>query len=384
VREKCLILRVDLADSDGNAETITPWLTERLKNQLEAALFQGQYPTYEQLQGVFIQEYDRWRHGERKYLYERNRNEFKERFGEWVAEFIEKHPDRYVAALLKHAVAARKLMPCLVFDNPDHFRQELQESVFQFAQSIFRGSFSFVICLITDRTIWQLSKSGPLQSYETRAFYLPVPSTKEVLSKRVEFIKEKTIGEANEAKGEYFLSKGIRLQIGDIRAFAACVEDLFIREDYVGREVGWLSNHDIRRSLQIAERIITSPAIRIEDLVKAYLVGHKQSIHREWITEALLVGDYSAFKQSESHFILNLFSVSPDGVTSPLTKMSILRFLLDKDFETTEVDKSYVAVGDLLNYLEPARLSRVVVKNHLTELLSYRLVTNGVSLLQTN
>jgi hypothetical protein len=80
LRDNCLILRIDLADSNGSTEGIASWLTDRLKNQLEAALFKGVHPTYEQLQGVFMGEYDRWRYGERKYLYERDRNEFKEKF----------------------------------------------------------------------------------------------------------------------------------------------------------------------------------------------------------------------------------------------------------------------------------------------------------------
>ena len=88
-------------------------------------------------------EYDRWRYGERKYLYERDRNEFKEKFGDRIADIIEKQPSRYVEALLHHTVFSRKQMPCLVFDNPDHFSQEFQEVVFQFAQSIFRDCFSF-------------------------------------------------------------------------------------------------------------------------------------------------------------------------------------------------------------------------------------------------
>ena len=241
LRDRCLILRIDLADSSGDVEPISNWLTERLKIQLEIAMFEGDYPSYEQLQGVFMREYDRWRYGERKYLYERDRDEFKEKFGEWISRLIEEQPSKYVEALLASAVNARKLMPCLVFDNTDHFRQEFQETVFQFAQSIFRSTFSFIICPITDRTIWQLSKSGPFQSYETRAFYLPVPSTKEVISRRVDFIKEKTHDEMRGSKGQYFLSKGIRLKVGDIQAFAACVEDIFIKEDYVGRIIGWLS-----------------------------------------------------------------------------------------------------------------------------------------------
>ncbi len=374
LRDNCLILRIDLADSHGDHERITPWLVARLKDELEKNLFKGAIPTYEQLQGIFMRDYDRWRHGEHKYLYQRDKQAFKEKFGQWIADLVNDDPYTYVKELLRNAVAARSLMPCIIFDNTDHFPQSFQECVFQFAQSIHRSVFSFIICPITDRTIWQLSKSGPFQSYETRAFYLPVPSTKEVLSKRISYLKEKTEDQDRNSTAEYFLNKGIRLTIGDIRAFAACVEEIFVNEEYIGRMVGWLANHDIRRSLNIAQRIITSPILSIEDLVKAYLVGDSLSLSSRRIKQALLCGDYTYFCQDDSHYVLNLFEVNPEGVTSPLTRLSILRILLDKDAGTTAPDKSYITVDDVINYFEPARLSRTILKEHLSVLLAYRLI----------
>ncbi|BAY61652.1 hypothetical protein NIES22_17190 [Calothrix brevissima NIES-22] len=373
LREHCLLIRVDLADSNGEQNTITSWLTDRLKVELEKSLFKSRYPTYEELQGVFFQEYERWRRGERKHLYERDKNEFKERFGEHIAEFIEKQPHDYVMKLIKNATNARRLMPCIVFDNTDHFPQSFQEAVFQYAQSIYRKVFSFIICPITDRTIWQLSKSGPLQSYENQAFYLPVPSTKDVLAKRIEFIKEKAIEDSEENK-KYFTKKGIRLSIPNISAFAFAVEDIFINENYIGRVVGWLSNHDIRRSLQIARQIITSPIIDISVIVNAYVVGEKSHISYWQIKKALLVGDYNHFSQKESNFILNLFEVQSSGITSPLLRLSILRLLSDKYSENSEADKNYLSVDDILNYFEPATVKRILVKDHLKALLDYRLI----------
>ena len=189
--DSCLVLRIDLANSDGNQTTITNWLNDKLKNELEINLFKDGFPTYDELQGIFYSEYKRRRGGEQKHLYERDKNAFKEKFGEFMSDLIAKQPQEYVKKLLKNTISSRKLMPCIVFDNTDHHSQPFQESVFQFAQSIYRECFSFIICPITDRTVWQLSKSGPFQSYDHRDFYLPVPSTKEVLIKRIEFIKSK-------------------------------------------------------------------------------------------------------------------------------------------------------------------------------------------------
>ena len=299
LRDRCLVIRVDMADSDGDINSINVWLTHQVRKEIEVSFFGSRNPTFEELQGIFFNEYQRWQHGEHKFLYERNKQEFKEKFGAYVADIIDNQEEKYVRRLLRHAVKSRKLMPSIVFDNTDHFPQEFQERIFQYAQSIHRSIFSFVICPITDRTIWQLSKSGPLQSYDTRAFYLPVPSTKDVLEKRVSFLKEKLDEDAKKEKGDYFLSKGIRLSINDLNAFAACIDDVFVQTEYISRMVGWLSNHDIRRSLNISQRIIISPIVSMEDLIKTYLAENRLNIPRLKIKQAMIFGDYSQFNQDE-------------------------------------------------------------------------------------
>lgn len=373
LRDSCLVLRIDLANSDGNQATISEWLIDKLKIELEVNLFRDGYPTYDDLQGVFFSEYKRWSNGEYKPLYQRDKIAFKEKFGELIGDLIANQPQDYVKKLLKSSILSRKLMPCIVFDNTDHFPQSFQESVFQFAQSIYRECFSFIICPITDRTVWQLSKSGPLQSYDHRDFYLPVPSTKEVLTKRVEFIKLKAQEDPENSK-EYFTQKGIRLSISDVTAFALSVEDIFINEDYVGRMVGWLANFDIRRGLQIAQRIITSPILDISELVKAYAIGQTFRPQRLSIKKALLLGDYNHFYQQDSSFIVNLFEVNSNAVTSPLLRLSILRLLIDVYSETLESEKIYRSVEDILNYFEPTTVSRTIVKENLKTLLDYRLI----------
>lgn len=162
LRNSCLILNLDLANSDGNQATIFEWLIDKLKTELEMNLFKDGYPTYEDLQGVFFSDYQRWSNGQYKPLYQRDKDAFKEKFGELIGDLIVNKPKEYVEELLKNSISSRKLMPCIVFDNTDHYPQSFQESVFQFAQSIYRECFSFIICPITDRTVWQLSKSGPL------------------------------------------------------------------------------------------------------------------------------------------------------------------------------------------------------------------------------
>jgi len=374
LRERCLVIRVDLADSDGDVSTISSWLTQKIKKEIETSFFGKRPPAYEELQGIFYSEYVRWRDGEHKFLYTRDKQEFKEKFGAYVADIVDNQPDKYVRRLLRNAIMSRKLMPSIVFDNTDHFPQVFQERIFQYAQSVHRANFSFVICPITDRTIWQLSKSGPFQSYDTRAFYLPVPSTKDVLEKRVSFLKEKLDENAKKEKADYFLTKGIRLSIGDLNAFAACIDDVFVQTEYISRMVGWLSNHDIRRSLNISQRIITSPVVSMEDLIKTFLAENRLNIPKFKIKQALLFGDYNQFNQDANDYVLNVFTVRSDDVTSPLLKLSILRLLMDREFLSTDTEDAYMMVEEIQNYFEPCGVQRRTISNHIGDLLRYRLI----------
>ncbi len=374
LRSLCLIVRIDLADSDGDIARVTQWLTGRAKQELEHALFTNDTPSYEELQGVFYSEYTRWKNGEHKFLYERDKGEFKERFGDHIDKLINDTPELYVNKLLRHAAISRRQMPCLIFDNTDHYSQAFQEQVFQYAQSLYRATFSFVICPITDRTIWQLSKSGPLQSYDTTSFYLPVPSTKEVLSKRVSYLRNMLATESKKDKSDSVLTKGMRLSINDIGAFAASIDDIFVKTDFVSRTVGWLSNHDIRRSLKISQRIITSPLVTTDELLKTYLTQDFKGISRARVAQALLFGDYNQFNQDSNEFILNVFTVESEHITSPLLMLSILRVLMDREFGEADSEMAYMSIDDVQNYFEPCGVDRASVKRNLGRLLEYRLV----------
>ena len=152
------------------------------------------------------------------------------------------------------------------------------------------------------------------------------------------------------------------------------MENIFVNEDYVGRMVGWLANFEIRRGLQIAQRIITSPIIDISELVKAYTVGEKFQPQLLNIKKALLLGDYNHFHQQESDFILNLFEIDSNAVTSPLLRLSILRLLMDVYSDNSDPEKTYLSINDILNYFEPATVSRTIVKEYLKLLLNRRLI----------
>ena len=236
IRKKCLVIRIDLLEPEGDTQSINAWLNNKIRQTIEQALFADGHPSFEELQGLYWRDYQRWMVGQYRPLYDADKQAFKIKFGDFLNDKIEIDVHGYIIRLLEDAVNNRKLLPCLIFDNADHHSQEFQDAVFQFSQSLQKAvPFTFVVMPITDRSLWRLSKSGPFQTYAAKMFYLPVPSPKEVLERRIEFIQRK-ISESKDPR-EYFVGRGIRLNVENIRAFAASLEELFIREEFVARRI---------------------------------------------------------------------------------------------------------------------------------------------------
>jgi cold shock CspA family protein len=375
VRDRCTVVRIDTLEATGDPERIADWLTGKIRDALERLIYGTDGPTYEELQGLYFGEYSRWMRGPFKPLYESDKTAFKVKFSEFLDKQLTGDPYTYILRLLEDAVRNRKQLPCIIFDNCDHFELRFQEAIFQYSQAVHKSvPFTLIIMAITDRSLWRLSKAGPFQTYPSKMFYLPVPSTKEVLEKRVAYLRRRV--EDGRDQHQYFLKKGIRLSLENIQAFAACLEELFIREDFVARRISWLANNNVRRCLQLAQKIITSPFFSVEDLVSAYMArgsGHPVKLNYGKFTQALLQGSYNAFQQDQNQFVLNVFAISPYFPTSPLLNLSILKMLIDRAGEQSGVG-SYMSVEQTRQYFVAMGVNEAALDNAIQVLLVARLV----------
>ena len=309
LREKCAVVRIDLEAYHGDPKGIVSWAIIQLRTILEKRVCASDPPAYEELQGICFSEYQRWSVGSRKHLYETDKNEFKNQFGIHMEERREKYPDEYVRMLLDWASRGHQKLPCLIFDNTDQFLPEIQDMVYQLAHSYESAAPVFNIVPITDRTVWQLSKAGALQSYSSRSFYLPVPDAKEIISRRVDFLRLKIKGEPKAAKS-YFSKKGFQVEVNDLAILAEAVGKVFVDNDYVSGLIGRLGNFDIRRMLRLAERIFLSPELKIDDIIKSKFGGESVTTDRFRTHRALIKGEYDRFSEGENEFISNVFHTS--------------------------------------------------------------------------
>ncbi|WP_183085294.1 ATP-binding protein [Trinickia fusca] len=375
VRQRCSIARVDLGEYSGDSSGVVEWSIRQLRGLLEVQICTNQPPSYDDLQGIFWNEYVRWKDGPKKPLYETNKDQFKIAFGDHMEVRRESQPEEYVRLLLKRSAVGLKRLPCIVFDNTDQFSSEIQDAIYQLAHSLESASSVFIIVPITDRTVWRLSKAGALQSYAAKSFYLPVPEAKEILARRVRFVKEKiNVEKANNSS--YFSKKGFSVSIDDLSMFSDAVERIFVDSDYVSGLIGRLANFDIRRMLRLAERIFVSPEIKIDDIVKSHYGGPSVSSNKYRTHRALIKGEYDRFSESENEYVCNLFYTDPRKPASPLLALYVLWILRQRSVNARldQVEARHWLVSELCDFFEACGVPIESVLDIVSRLFDRRLL----------
>ena len=370
VLDGCVIARVNLADSEGDDQKVTSWLSQTLLGVVEEAAFGNDPPRFEDVQAMFYDEYSRRRSSTLRSLYERDKEEFRIDFGRHIEARREQRPHEYIQRLLHHIVAMRHRVPCLVFDNADHFTIEFQERVFQYARSLYESEVCLVIMPITDRTSWHLSQDGALQSFENESLFLPTPSPDRILERRVGFLEKRIAEEKAEPGRGYFLGRGIPLSIDNLTAFSATLQAVFLNTAHVSRWIGDLANRDVRRCLELTKDIVASPHLRVDELLKTYVSATALQIPMDRVKDALILGRYDIFT-ADHRFVRNVFALNEDVPSSPLTGLRILQLLRDAQ---KGGKSAFVSVDQVFEYHRAMGLGPSEVLEGLGKLLEGGLV----------
>jgi len=376
MRQKCIVARVDLESYHGDPSMIVGWAVDQLRTFLEKKICTNDPPSYDDLLGIFFNEYRRLSEGSHRPLYLKDKEAFKIFFGTHMEERREKHPDDYVRRLLERACFGLERLPCLIFDNTDQFAPGIQDMVYQLAHSYESAGVVFNVVPITDRTVWRLSKDGALQSYSSRSFYLPVPEAKEIISKRVEFLKAKVNAPIETAKS-YFSRRGFQVQINDLAMLAEAVGKVFLENDYVSGFLGRLGNFNIRVMLQLAERIFLSPEIKIDEIINSKFGGPSVTSDRNRTHRALLKGEYDRFSEADNAFVSNLFYTNPIRPESPLLAyylLWILRQRLNSVRDDEGVESKHWHASELCALFESCGVPDELVMQVLNRLYNRRLI----------
>lgn len=376
IRGRCVVININALDATGDPTTAIPSMTNRVISLIEENIFTDGIPTWNDLQGLYHLEYLKRLKGVDAELYETDKSAFKRKFAGIVEDLVENDREGYLLKLLRDLVSNRKKLPIFVIDNTDEFDIAYKERVFQYFQSLSRAAkYCLLIFPVTDKSAWTFSKTEIFNIYSSKSFFLPTPSPREVFRKRVEYLKDKISIQTREKKdAAYFVGRGIKLKITDLAAFASVVENIFVGQDYASKRVGELSNYNMRKTLKLAKRIITSSVLGIDDIVKSYIVGEIVTPSVEKFMNALLKGDYSHFRRDDDHELFPMFEVDSAIRQSPLIHLRVLVLLREAHVAASEEVDRHIEVKSIYSYFDLMSFSEVAVEKSLTKLLEGQLI----------
>jgi len=375
VRERCVVIGINVLDASGHEAGVIPWMTNEAIRCVERQLFPSGSPVWNELQGLYHFEYVKRSEGVDAYLYNRSKDEFKEKFSAYVDDQVEKDREGYLNRLLRDIVNNRKKLPIFIIDNTDEFDIGFKTAVFQFFQSIRRAvGHCLLVFPATDRSAWSFSKTEIFNIYASKSFFLPTPSPREVFRKRVDYIKGKLNFPGEKQGAAYLAGRGIRITIKDLGAFAAVVETLFVDQDYAAKRVGELSNYNMRETLKLSKRIITSSVLNVEDLIRSYVTGDLVAPTPEKFMNALMKGDYQFFRDGDEPLLFSLFQVDSTIRQSPLLALRILLLLRDLHGAANDDVDRYMSVGSISSFFDVTSVSEAAVQKSLTVLLAAGLI----------
>ncbi|MFA2895258.1 type I restriction endonuclease [Acinetobacter pittii] len=374
-RDQCLTININCLDASGDEAHVISWMTESIISALEKKLFMEGFPVYNELKGMYFSDYRRMSTGHLKKIYENDKKLFDEKFSDFLGKEVQENREGYLEKLLHFVIHNRRKLPIIIVDNTDEFTLEFKIQVFQLCNAYKRKvKLCMLMFPVTDKTAWSFSKTDIFTIHQSRSFFLPTPAPREAFRKRIEFLNQKLIKADNNERREYLSSKGIRIALNDISNFAKVLEDVFVENNFTAKTLGELTNYNIRSIMNLSKRIITSPVMKIEDLITSFVTT--EPINYTKFIDALLRGDYEAYKSStgEDFGVISTFKVNSSRSHSPLLNLRILALLRIKKFNGRDVNEQHLTVQSLINYFEALGVDSIDIELCLKELVMTRLV----------
>ena len=354
LQDQCLVIGVNFLDASGSRETAIKWLTETIISSIEMSIYEDGSPSWDELLGLYHSEYVRRSKGVDAHLYQQDKAAFKTKFGQYLDEMVEKDREGYLKRLLTDIVTSRKKLPIILIDNTDEFPIDYKTALFQFVQALRRHArHCLLIFPVTDKSAWSFSKTDIFGIYQSRSFFLPTPPPREVFRRRIDFLKRRLSDDIDEdMRRNYFTARGIKISIGNLSKFAQVLENIFVDHDYTSKTIGELCNYNIRRTLMLSKRIITSSVFKIEDILSSYITSEQIAPNFSKFMSALIKGDYEAYKLNDTHEIFPIFQVDSEIRQSPLLYLRILSLLESTRNASKDVAHRHVLVQSIFDYFD--------------------------------
>ena len=99
--------------------------------------------------------------------------------------------------------------------------------------------------------------------------------------------------------------------------------------------------------------------LRIEDLLKTYITGGDVAPSFNKFMNALLKGDWSAYKRGDAHEVFPIFDVDAELRQSPLLALRVLALLRFTTQASRTLDERHLSVQSILDYFDAIGATRL-------------------------
>src|SRR5262249_13859766 len=128
------------------------------------------------------------------------------------------------------------------------------------------------------------------------------------------------------------------------------------------------------RALRLARLFVTSPHLKVEDLLSSYLAGSAVTVNRSRAVMALVRGNYRDYPQGQHEFVQNVFALVENAETTPLIGVRILQLL--SDVAGGDSNDPLIPLDDALRYNGDMGIEIRIIIACVDEMLKTGLIRN--------
>ncbi|AWV35140.1 hypothetical protein [Paenibacillus odorifer] len=245
---------------------------------------------------------------------------------EIIEEIIEKDKQTYIKRLFEY-IQKMEYSTCVVYDNVDQLDTELQKKLFLHGNAVKERLRTTLILSLREEVYYQHENDKTFNFSDCEVFHIPAPRIYNVLAKRLKAAKE----ELDESQMLFGIknTKGMSITLKKLDIIEVLTQT-FIGSQENTLLLEMLSNRDVRESLRMFKKIISSPNITYDDLLVAAGVSSIKAqsdkrIKNDELLKALALENRIHYQSSKSK-IINIFDINNDGFFSHFTKLRILQY----------------------------------------------------------
>jgi hypothetical protein len=227
-------------------------------------------------------------------------------------------PQKMAVGLARFFLGDCRETVVVVLDNVDRMEKDDQLQVFRLSLWFMDQTRSFVFLNLRDDTYEAYKDQKPLDTYRSGiSFHVSPPPFVDVVKRRMELSGEYLAQNVQE-KLEYNTSSGLRF------TYPKTMIGEFLKEIYiqvfdqfqnVSRVIQGLAGRDVRKALEIFERILRSGHLSEEAITSKVRGASEFAVTEDVILKTVMRGDYN-FYSEHSGFVANILHTE-DGWERP-------------------------------------------------------------------